>query len=123
MRPVETLLFFANLLTFVMGAVPRLHAAGWMGGVVLITLSLAGVQVLMEGPRWQMAPAYVLTGLFLLVWLVQNFAPVGGIGEQILTNRLVAGFAIILGIIGLGLAAALPILLPDPLPSFVSDVN
>ncbi len=57
MRPVETLLSFANLLTFVVVAVPRLHAACWMGGVVLITLSLAVVQVLLEGPRWQMAPA------------------------------------------------------------------
>ncbi len=112
MRPVETLLSFANLLTFLVVAVPRLHAARWIGGVVLITLSLAVVQVLLEGPRWQMAPAYVLTGLFLLVWLVQSFAPVGGIVEQILTNRFVAGFAIILGIIGIGIAAALPIVLP-----------
>jgi predicted dienelactone hydrolase len=112
MRPVETLLLFANLLTFLVVAVPRLHAARWMGSVVLITLSLAVVQVLLEGPRWQMAPAYVLTGLFLFVWVVQSFAPVGGIVKQILTTRLVAGFAIILCIIGIGLSAALPIVLP-----------
>jgi predicted dienelactone hydrolase len=112
MRPVEILLVVANLLTFMVVAVPRLHAARWMGSVVLITLALAVVQVLLEGPRWQMAPAYVLTGLFVVVWLVQSSVPVGGIVKQILTSRVVAGFAIILGIIGLGLAAALPILLP-----------
>jgi predicted dienelactone hydrolase len=112
MRPVEILLVVANLLTFLVVAVPRLHAARWMGGVVLITLSLAVVQVLLEGPRWQMVPAYVLTGLFLFVWVVQSFVPVGGIVKEILTNRLVAGCAIILAIMGLGLSTALPIVLP-----------
>jgi predicted dienelactone hydrolase len=126
MRPAETLLVFANLLTLVVVAVPRLHAARWMGGVVLITIAIALVQVLMEGPRWQMVPAYVLTGLFLFVWLVQSFVPVGGIVKQILTNRLVAGFAIILCIIGLGLSAALPIVLPVfhfPRPSGPYDIG
>ncbi len=112
MRPVEALLIFANVLTFLVLAVPRLHAARWMGGVVLITLSLAVVQVLLEGPRWQMAPAYVLTGLFSFVWLVQRVAQAGGIVKQILTNRLVAVCAIVLAIIGMGLSATLPIVLP-----------
>jgi len=126
MRPVETLLLLANLLTFLVVAVPRLHAARWRGGVVFITLSLAVVQVLMEGPRWQMAPAYVLTGLFLFVWVLQSVAPVGGIVKQIRTNRLVTGFALILGIIGIGLAAALPIVLPVfhfPRPSGPYDIG
>jgi hypothetical protein len=101
MRPVEILLVVANLLTLLVVAVPRLHAARSLGGVVLITLSLAVVQVLLEGPRWQMVPAYVLTGLFLCVWVVQSFVPVGGIVKEILTNRLVAGCAIILAIMGL----------------------
>jgi predicted dienelactone hydrolase len=126
MRPVEILLLFANLLTFLVLAIPQLHAARWRGGVVLITLSLAVVQVLMEGPRWQMAPAYVLTGLFLLVWLLQSFAPVGGSVKRILTNRLVVGFAITLCIIGTGLSAALPIVLPIfqfPRPSGPYDIG
>jgi predicted dienelactone hydrolase len=126
LRPVEILLFVANLLTFMVVAVPRLHAARWMGVVVLITLALAVVQVLLEGPRWQMVPAYVLTGLFLFVWLMQSFVPVGGIVQQILTNRWVAGCAIILGIIGLGLSAALPIVLPVfhfPRPSGPYDIG
>jgi predicted dienelactone hydrolase len=112
MRPGEILLVVANFLTFVVFAVPRIRAIRWTGYVVLITLALAVVQVLVEGPRWQMVPAYVLTGLFLVVWTVQRVAPAGGIVKQILTKRVVAGFAIILGIIGLGLSAALPIGLP-----------
>jgi hypothetical protein len=41
MRPVEALLVCANLLTFLVIAVPRFHAAGWMASVVLVTLALA----------------------------------------------------------------------------------
>jgi predicted dienelactone hydrolase len=54
----------------------------------------------------------VLTGLLVLAWLLQNVAPVDGSVKQILTNRFVAGIAIILCIIGLGMSAALPLLLP-----------
>jgi hypothetical protein len=112
LRLIETLLVVANVLTFVVFAVPRLRAIRWTGCVVLITLALAVIQSLVEGARWQMAPAYVLTGLFLVVWLVQRAVPAGGIVKQILTNRVVAGCAIILCILGMGLSAALPIVLP-----------
>ncbi len=112
MRPVEILLVVTDLLTFLVLAVPHLHATRWMRYIVLIMLALAIVQVLIEGQRWQMIPAYVLTGLLVLAWLSQNVAPVDGIVKQILTNRFAVGFAIILCIIGLGISAVLPILLP-----------
>jgi Platelet-activating factor acetylhydrolase, isoform II len=112
MRPGEILLVVANFLTFVVFAVPRIRAIRWTGYVVLITLALAVVQVLVEGPRWQMVPAYVLTGLFLVVWTVQRVAPAGGSVKQILTKRVVVGCAIVLCILGMGLSAALPIVLP-----------
>jgi hypothetical protein len=112
MRPLEMLLVVANLITFVVFAVPRLRAIRWAGYIVFLTLAVAVVQVLVEGPRWQMVPAYVLTGLFLIVWTMQWVAPAGGIVKQILTKRVVAGCAIVLCIIGMGLSAALPIVLP-----------
>ena len=112
MRPVETLLVVANLFTFLMFAVPRLRARRWTGYIVFITLALAVVQVLVEGPRWQMVPAYMLTGLFLVVWVVQRVAPAGGSIKQILTKRVVADCTIILCLMGMGLSAALPIVLP-----------
>jgi predicted dienelactone hydrolase len=59
-----------------------------------------------------MIPAYVLTGLFSLAWLLQSFAPANGIVKRILTNRFVVVFALILCIISMGLSAALPIVLP-----------
>lgn len=68
MRPIEVLLSFANLLSFLALIVPRLHSVPWSGPVVLATLIIAIVQALIEGWRWQMVPAYVLTGFFLFVW-------------------------------------------------------
>ena len=78
MRPIETLLLLANLLTFFILAVPRLFAMRWTGYSALIALLVAVAQVLVEGPRWQMIPAYALTGLLFLVWLLHNNAKAGG---------------------------------------------
>ncbi|QBD79443.1 carboxylic ester hydrolase [Ktedonosporobacter rubrisoli] len=98
MRLIEILLLLADFLTFLVIAVPSLQAVRWLGGIVLIMLALALAQ---DRPRWQMIPAYVLTGLFLLVWLLQNFAPID-----------VVGFALVLCILGLAISTALPIVLP-----------
>jgi hypothetical protein len=67
MRLIETLLVGANVFTFLVFAVPRLRAIRWTGYIVFITLTLAVTQVLVEGARWQMVPAYMLTGLFLVL--------------------------------------------------------
>jgi len=112
MRPIETLLIVANFLTFLVFAVPRLRAIHWMGYTVLIPLALAVVQIFLEGPRWQMDPAYVLTGLFLIVWVVQRFVKSNGVVKRIRSSRLVVGGAIALCLLGLLLSAALPVVLP-----------
>src|SRR5215216_3609504 len=75
MRPLETLLALANLLAFLVLAVPLLRVVPWLRHLAPIALAIAIAQVLVEGPRWQMVPAYALAGLFFLVWLLQNFAP------------------------------------------------
>ena len=67
MRPLETLLSLANLLAFLVLAVPRLRAVPWLRHLAPIAPVIAGAQVLVEGPRWQMVPAYALAGLFFLV--------------------------------------------------------
>jgi len=48
-----------------------------MRHVVPIALLTAFAQALTEGPRWQMVPAYALTALFFLYWLVQNSMQAG----------------------------------------------
>ena len=67
MRLFEILLVMADILTFLVVAVPQLYTTRWKGGITLSTCSLAMIQILAEGARWQMVPAYVLAGLFLLM--------------------------------------------------------
>jgi predicted dienelactone hydrolase len=112
MRPMEILLVCAALLTLLVIAVPRLRAARWSAGIVLLTLILAVAQIALEGPRWQMVPAYALTGIILLVWLLQHVVTAGKEVQQVLSNRFVAGTALTLGIIGFVLSTALPIAVP-----------
>lgn len=120
MRLGEVLLVVLNFLTFVVFIMPQLRSIRWTRYIVLITLALAAVQILVEGPRWQMVPAYVLTGLFLLVWGVQSLVKLSKIVKRLLSSRLVVGCAIVLCLLDLGLSAVLPIVLPVfhfPLPS------
>lgn len=112
MRPIETLLLLINLLTFFVLTIPRLRVVRWTGYVAVIGLLIAGVQAGVEGPRWAMVPAYALSVLFFLVWLLQNFALADRPARRSWTNRLAAGLAIGLGVLGLVMALALPILFP-----------
>ncbi|GCE29248.1 carboxylic ester hydrolase [Dictyobacter alpinus] len=112
MRPVEILVIVADFLTFLVIAVPRLRTMRWMGGIALIAFSLAVVQMLVEGPRWQMIPAYVLAVIFLFVWLALVFVKLTRITNHIRIRRFVVRSAISLAIIGLALSAVLPNVLP-----------
>lgn len=112
MRTFEILLSLANLLTFCVLSIPRLRAIHGLSYLSVVTVLLAGIQVLVERPRWQMVPAYALTGLFALVWLVQNFAPPGGMIGRIVTHRISIGLSIGLGVLGLAASIALPTVLP-----------
>lgn len=112
MRPIEALLVLVNLLTFFVLVVPRLRAVRWTGYSALIALLVAVAQVLVEGPRWQMVPAYALTGLFFLVWLLRNTVPAGRTAGWKRTNRLAVGLGIGLGVLGLVVSIVLPMVLP-----------
>lgn len=107
MRPLEILLSLANLLIFCILAIPRLRAIHWMGYLAPITVLIAGIQMLVEGPRWQMVPAYALTIIFFLIWLFGIVMP-GGIH----VNRLIAGVGVGLGVFALVVSTVLPIVLP-----------
>ncbi len=107
MRPIETLLLLANLLTFFALVLPLPSAALWTRYSALVALLIGIMQVLIEGPRWQMVPAYVLTIIFFSIWLVGIIIP-GGIHVNRLASILGAG----VGILGLVISVALPILAP-----------
>ena len=63
MRPVESLLSIANLLTFLVLTLPLPRSVLWIRFFVPIVLLIAIIQLLAEGWRWQMLPAYALSGL------------------------------------------------------------
>ena len=112
MRTLEALLLMADLLAFVFVSVPRMRAVSWIRHLPAVALVIAAAQVLAEGPRWQMAPAYALTGLFFGVWLLQNFAPARGPAGRKRLHRVGAAVAIGLGALGLAIAVALPMMVP-----------
>ena len=72
----------------------------------------AAAQWSVEGPRWQLLPAYALTALSLLVWLHRNLGWRGRPPERKWQHLLVAAAANALGALGLAFAAALPMMAP-----------
>lgn len=106
MRPVEIMLLLANLLTFIVLAVPIPSAVSWMRHLAPITLMIAFAQLLVEGPRWQMVPAYVLAALFFVIWLLHIVAAAGK------PTRIVPGLAVGLVVLGLVVSIILPVVLP-----------
>lgn len=112
MRTLETLLLLADLLAFCFLAFPRMRTKFWIRLAPVLALAMAAPQVLVEGPRWQMAPAYALTTLFFLLWLLRNFTPAGEPTGRTRPRPMVAALAIGLGALGLAIAVALPMMVP-----------
>lgn len=112
MRSLETLLLFTNLVTLALLVVPLPEAVRWLRLLAPLAPLIAIAQVLVEGPRWEMAAAYVLTGLFFLVWLVGQVVPAGSLVCRLLTNRLVMGAGVGLAAFGLVVSIASPLILP-----------
>lgn len=108
MRPYEILLSLANVLAFFVLMFPLPAGLRWMRYLALVPLPIAGAQILIEGPRWQMVPAYVLSAIFFVFWLLQNFTPAGSAVREGWVSRL----AVALTVFGLGISIVLPIILP-----------
>ncbi len=112
MRAAEVLLLFANLLAFFVLAVPRLRAARLSRHAAPLTLLTAIVQVLVEGPRWQMTPAYVLSGLFFLTSLWRDIRPAVESTAQGRLRALAGRVGVGLAVLGLAVSAVLPSMFP-----------
>ncbi len=107
MRPFEILLSFTDLLTFCIWAIARFHYNRWMGYIAPVTVLIAVLQVFVEGPRWQMIPAYTLAIIYFLIWMLGIALP--GHGHF---NRLVSILGVGMVVLVLVIALTLPILLP-----------
>ncbi len=93
-----------------MGIARQTSRLGEDGHSALLAVLLAVTQALVEGARWQLVPAYALTGLFSLVWLLRHDPSADQPAGRHWIDRLAVGLA------GLGLAAS--VLLPTVLPVF-----
>ena len=119
MRHLEIAVVIANLLAFVAVVVPRLRTFRGTPYVVFLAPWVAVVQGVVEGTRWAMISAYLLSGILLGVWVVQHLAPRTGFLPQPIARRSLAWIAVTAAILDLGLSIMLPTLLPVfqiPLP-------
>ena len=107
MRPFEILLSLVNLLAFLGLAIPRLHALPWIGFASLAALLISVIQIILEGPRWQMIPAYTLAIIFFIVWISGIALPIG-----FRVSRIVSILGVGAGILVLFISVVLPVLLP-----------
>lgn len=69
MRPIEILLTLVILAAFPALAFPRLRMVGAARFLHITAMLASGAQILLEDARWQMAPAYAVSMLLLIVSL------------------------------------------------------
>lgn len=101
MRPLEASLLAAIVLAFTVLVVRLPGRARHLRLLALLPLPVLAAQVLVEGARWQMIPAYALSGLLALAWLARTVGRLPG-------ARVAAG----LGVLGLAVAIAVPVVVP-----------
>lgn len=112
MRPLEIVLLVSNLLAFVVLVVPLRGMVRWMRHLAPLSLPAMGVQMLVEGSRWQMLPAYATAVLFFLVWLLKTIKQAGRPAGRRRVRRLATGLGVGLGVLGLVVSTALPMVFP-----------
>jgi predicted dienelactone hydrolase len=112
MRPLEIVLLTADLVAFVVLVVPLRGRARWVLHLAALPPLAAVAQVVVEGARWQMVPAYALAGLLFLAWLPQAVRPATRRAARGLGRQLATGLAVGLGALALAVSIALPAILP-----------
>jgi hypothetical protein len=112
LRPLEILLTIANLLALCALTIPRLAQMRRVCYAVFLALAIAAIQVLAEGTRWQMVPAYVLALALSAASALRIILPPKKKIGQNLAKRLVIGGSICIGILLCIASLVLPILLP-----------
>lgn len=108
MRPFELGTFIVMVLAFVTVVIPLPHQLHWLRYLAPVSLVIAGLQAVIEGPRLEMIPAYGMAVAIFAVWLLQNAHPAGIFAGHRWVSRLGVGF----GLLGLLLTFAIPQAIP-----------
>jgi predicted dienelactone hydrolase len=103
MRPLEACLLAAGVPAFLVLVARLPGRARHVRALALLPLPVLAAQVLVEGARWQMIPAYVLSGLLALALPART---------RVRGGRAGTGVAVGLGVLALVVAIALPLAVP-----------
>ena len=110
MRSLEWLLLVANLQALGLLALPSGGRAPRSRFPAALAIAVALAQVALEGPRWQMVPAYGLSLLILVVSMARNGNV--GVAGPVAERGWRKSFAIGIGVIVFAASAALPVIAP-----------
>lgn len=113
MRTFEILNLATLLLTLISFFVPRSKKPRWIAYLPSLAMLFVLIHLVFEGYRWQMVPAYLLTGV-LFLGAVRNILP--GVGTRSETpsrgRRALPIVGTVLGLLVFAIAFSLPALLP-----------
>ena len=112
MRPFEFVLLLVIELTLYVFVIDKRRRKRWIGICAPVTLLIGVAQVLAEGARWQMIPAYIIAGGALLVWLFQTAGPARPGAAPMAHGRVAKVIATGLAFVGLAVSVALSVALP-----------
>ena len=112
MRIIEALLVSVNGLTFLLLIIAQSRATRWVGFSTAAAILLTCAQIVIEGSRWQLVPAYLLSGLFCLLWALRKIGWSGLVSATIRFHRIFVASAVVLGAVAMTISIALPIILP-----------
>jgi len=110
-RPLEVLLIVAIVGAFLLLVFPLRGRLRWMRWSPLVLPAAMGAQMVVEGARWQMVPAYALSVLVVLVWLLREFTP-ARLPRARWARRIAAGSVVVLWILGLAVSVSPPVVVP-----------
>jgi hypothetical protein len=122
MRPLEAVLVLSDLSVFLLLVVRLPRRVRVLRHAVPVAGVAAGVQVLVEGQRWQLVPAYLLAGSLVLIWLVRTVRALvradrttgaaGATGARTWRRRVGGAAAVGVGAVVLIVSAAVPVAVP-----------
>ena len=117
MRLFEVLILFSLSFSLTGFFFTRAKRPGWLRIQPMLATACMAIHVFMEGIRWQLIPAYVLTGILCLVYFKGIIKP-GNVTHSrghLRLTRIAAGTGIFVALLSAALAAALPVFeLPKP---------
>jgi predicted dienelactone hydrolase len=121
-RIFEILILLALLLALIGYFLPTAKRPGWLRIQPILAIAFALVHAATEGTRWQLFPAYALTGILCLLYLKTGIRSVTSPDSPVRLRfvRIAAGLGVLAIALSAGLATVLPVFeIPKPTGRYV----